>query len=176
MKVLQTPSFPSPDSVVPPMSRLVPCAAWPCCVAEDQLWHIHCLRSCLFPIQVLLLSMRDMNIAKLTSVDVPLFNAIVQDLFPNIELPVIDYGKVFAPPPFKKSIILILCLYVEARGQFTGTSLSFHQAAPRNQSVRLGCRGLCSLAPYLFFNKHLDLTCDCASENRKCDAPNFCHS
>uniref|UniRef100_A0A8C0WWY0 Dynein heavy chain hydrolytic ATP-binding dynein motor region domain-containing protein n=1 Tax=Castor canadensis TaxID=51338 RepID=A0A8C0WWY0_CASCN len=47
-----------------------------------------------FLIQVLLLSMRDMNIAKLTSVDVPLFNAIVQDLFPNIELPVIDYGKV----------------------------------------------------------------------------------
>lgn len=48
-----------------------------------------------FPIQVLLLSMRDMNIAKLTSVDVPLFNAIVQDLFPSIELPIIDYGKVF---------------------------------------------------------------------------------
>lgn len=48
----------------------------------------------MFPVQVLLLSMRDMNIAKLTSVDVPLFNAIVQDLFPNIELPVIDYGKV----------------------------------------------------------------------------------
>ncbi|XP_042138199.1 dynein axonemal heavy chain 2 isoform X2 [Peromyscus maniculatus bairdii] len=44
--------------------------------------------------EVLLLSMRDMNIAKLTSVDVPLFNAIVQDLFPNIELPVIDYGKI----------------------------------------------------------------------------------
>uniref|UniRef100_A0A8C9P5P1 Dynein axonemal heavy chain 2 n=1 Tax=Spermophilus dauricus TaxID=99837 RepID=A0A8C9P5P1_SPEDA len=43
--------------------------------------------------EVLLLSMRDMNIAKLTSVDVPLFNAIVQDLFPNIELSVIDYGK-----------------------------------------------------------------------------------
>uniref|UniRef100_F7E952 Dynein axonemal heavy chain 2 n=1 Tax=Callithrix jacchus TaxID=9483 RepID=F7E952_CALJA len=43
--------------------------------------------------EVLLLSMRDMNIAKLTSVDVPLFNAIVQDLFPNTELPVIDYGK-----------------------------------------------------------------------------------
>ncbi|XP_006863561.1 PREDICTED: dynein heavy chain 2, axonemal [Chrysochloris asiatica] len=43
--------------------------------------------------EVLLLSMRDMNIAKLNSVDVPLFNAIVQDLFPSIELPVIDYGK-----------------------------------------------------------------------------------
>lgn len=54
-----------------------------------------------FPGQVLLLSMRDMNIAKLTSVDVPLFNAIVQDLFPNVELPTIDYGKVLAlaPPP-----------------------------------------------------------------------------
>lgn len=50
-----------------------------------------------FPIQVLLLSMRDMNVAKLTSVDVPLFNAIVQDLFPSTELPVIDYGKVFVP-------------------------------------------------------------------------------
>uniref|UniRef100_A0A2K5ICV1 Dynein axonemal heavy chain 2 n=1 Tax=Colobus angolensis palliatus TaxID=336983 RepID=A0A2K5ICV1_COLAP len=45
--------------------------------------------------EVLLLSMRDMNIAKLTSVDAPLFNAIVQDLFPNIELPVIDYGKLW---------------------------------------------------------------------------------
>uniref|UniRef100_A0A8P0SL08 Dynein axonemal heavy chain 2 n=1 Tax=Canis lupus familiaris TaxID=9615 RepID=A0A8P0SL08_CANLF len=43
--------------------------------------------------EVLLLSMRDMNIAKLTSGDMPLFNAIVQDLFPNVELPVIDYGK-----------------------------------------------------------------------------------
>ncbi|KAL7983007.1 hypothetical protein Chor_013613 [Crotalus horridus] len=35
----------------------------------------------------------DMNIAKLTSGDVPLFNAIIQDLFPGIECPVIDYGK-----------------------------------------------------------------------------------
>lgn len=45
--------------------------------------------------------MRDMNIAKLTSVDVPLFNAIVQDLFPSVELPTVDYGKVptLAPPP-----------------------------------------------------------------------------
>ncbi|GAB5580480.1 dynein axonemal heavy chain 2 [Prionailurus iriomotensis] len=43
--------------------------------------------------EVLLLSMRDMNIPKLTSADAPLFNAIVQDLFPSTELPVIDYGK-----------------------------------------------------------------------------------
>ncbi|KAM6163721.1 dynein axonemal heavy chain 2 [Rhynchocyon petersi] len=43
--------------------------------------------------EILLLSIRDMNIAKLTSADVPLFNAIMQDLFPSTELPVIDYGK-----------------------------------------------------------------------------------
>ena len=40
--------------------------------------------------------MRDMNIAKLTSQDLPLFLGIVQDLFPGIEAPVIDYGKVHA--------------------------------------------------------------------------------
>ncbi|XP_077169770.1 dynein axonemal heavy chain 2 isoform X1 [Paroedura picta] len=43
--------------------------------------------------EVLLMAMKDMNIAKLTSNDVPLFNAIIQDLFPGIECPVIDYGK-----------------------------------------------------------------------------------
>uniref|UniRef100_A0A670KJQ6 Dynein axonemal heavy chain 2 n=1 Tax=Podarcis muralis TaxID=64176 RepID=A0A670KJQ6_PODMU len=43
--------------------------------------------------EVLLMAMKDMNIAKLTSGDVPLFNAITQDLFPGIECPVIDYGK-----------------------------------------------------------------------------------
>lgn len=40
------------------------------------------------------MSMKDMNIAKLTSQDTPLFNGIVQDLFPGVEAPVIDYGKV----------------------------------------------------------------------------------
>uniref|UniRef100_A0A8D0HGT5 Dynein axonemal heavy chain 2 n=1 Tax=Sphenodon punctatus TaxID=8508 RepID=A0A8D0HGT5_SPHPU len=43
--------------------------------------------------EVLLMAMKDMNIAKLTSSDVPLFSAIIQDLFPGIECPVIDYGK-----------------------------------------------------------------------------------
>jgi len=37
--------------------------------------------------------MKDMNIAKLTSVDLPLFNGIVSDLFPGIETPAIDYSK-----------------------------------------------------------------------------------
>lgn len=44
--------------------------------------------------QILLIAMKDMNIAKLTSADVPLFNGITQDLFPAVEIPVIDYGKV----------------------------------------------------------------------------------
>ncbi|XP_018599950.2 dynein heavy chain 2, axonemal [Scleropages formosus] len=43
--------------------------------------------------EILLMSMKDMNIAKLTSVDLPLFNSIVQDLFPAVETPIIDYGK-----------------------------------------------------------------------------------
>ena len=48
-----------------------------------------------FHYQLLLLSMRDMNMAKLTSVDLPLFNGIMSDLFPGIETPLMDYGKVF---------------------------------------------------------------------------------
>ncbi|XP_053403793.1 dynein axonemal heavy chain 2-like isoform X2 [Mercenaria mercenaria] len=43
--------------------------------------------------ELLLLSMKDMNIAKLTSVDLPLFNGIMSDLFPGIETPAIDYSK-----------------------------------------------------------------------------------
>ncbi|CAJ0965699.1 unnamed protein product [Ranitomeya imitator] len=43
--------------------------------------------------EILLMSMKDMNIAKLTSVDLPLFNGIMQDLFPGIDTPPVDYGK-----------------------------------------------------------------------------------
>ena len=43
--------------------------------------------------EVLLLAMRDMNVAKLTAVDLPLFNAITTDLFPGVDLPTLDYGK-----------------------------------------------------------------------------------
>ena len=38
--------------------------------------------------------MKDMNIAKLTSVDLPLFNGVMSDLFPGVETPVIDNTKV----------------------------------------------------------------------------------
>lgn len=37
--------------------------------------------------------MKDMNVAKLTAVDLPLFNGIVSDLFPGVETPTIDYSK-----------------------------------------------------------------------------------
>ncbi|KAG7496340.1 dynein heavy chain 2, axonemal [Solea senegalensis] len=42
--------------------------------------------------EVLLMAMKDMNIAKLTSSDLPLFNGIIQDLFPSVEAPDTDYG------------------------------------------------------------------------------------
>ena len=44
--------------------------------------------------ELLLLAMKDMNVAKLTSVDLPLFNGIVSDLFPGVDTPLIDYSKV----------------------------------------------------------------------------------
>ncbi|KAK7469836.1 hypothetical protein BaRGS_00036165, partial [Batillaria attramentaria] len=43
--------------------------------------------------EVILLSMKDMNIPKLTSADTPLFNGIMSDLFPGIETPSVEYVK-----------------------------------------------------------------------------------
>lgn len=40
------------------------------------------------------MAMKDMNIAKLSSADLPLFSGIIQDLFPAVETPVIDNQKV----------------------------------------------------------------------------------
>lgn len=48
--------------------------------------------------EILLLAMKDMNNPKMTSVDLPLFNAIVSDLFPGIDAPSIDYSR------FKKAV------------------------------------------------------------------------
>lgn len=44
------------------------------------------------------MAMKDMNIAKLTSTDLPLFNGITQDLFPAVKTPEIDYSKVLHYP------------------------------------------------------------------------------
>ena len=44
--------------------------------------------------EVLLLAMKDMNVAKLTAEDLPLFNGVMTDLFPGVEIPLLDYGPV----------------------------------------------------------------------------------
>jgi len=41
---------------------------------------------------ILLRAIRDMNVPKFISQDMPLFNALVSDLFPSTEVPPIDYG------------------------------------------------------------------------------------
>lgn len=41
--------------------------------------------------QVVYLAMRDMNIARLTADDLPLFNGIMSDIFPGVSIPVVDY-------------------------------------------------------------------------------------
>ncbi len=38
--------------------------------------------------------MKDINVPKMTTNDLPLFNGIVADLFPGVDTPLIDYGKV----------------------------------------------------------------------------------
>ncbi|XP_046433182.1 dynein axonemal heavy chain 2 [Neodiprion fabricii] len=43
--------------------------------------------------EVIILAMKDMNIAKLTTDDLPLFIGITSDLFPGVEVPSIDYEK-----------------------------------------------------------------------------------
>ena len=48
--------------------------------------------------EIILLAMKDMNVPKMTTQDLPLFNGIISDLFPGIEPPQIDYTK------FKKAI------------------------------------------------------------------------
>ncbi|KAL0267127.1 UNVERIFIED_CONTAM: hypothetical protein PYX00_009482 [Menopon gallinae] len=43
--------------------------------------------------EVMLLAMKDTNLAKLTSDDLPLFNGITRDLFPGVEAPIVDYSE-----------------------------------------------------------------------------------
>ena len=41
---------------------------------------------------VLIRAMRDSNIPKFLKDDLPLFQALIQDLFPGVEIPAVDYG------------------------------------------------------------------------------------
>ena len=42
---------------------------------------------------ILLRAIRDMNMPKFIAQDMPLFNALMSDLFPGVEPPTVDYGK-----------------------------------------------------------------------------------
>ena len=42
---------------------------------------------------ILIRAMRDSNLPKFLKEDLVLFNAIVQDLFPEVEVPLVDYGE-----------------------------------------------------------------------------------
>ncbi|XP_076295130.1 dynein heavy chain 2, axonemal kl-2 [Lasioglossum baleicum] len=44
--------------------------------------------------EVIILAMKDMNVAKLTSDDLPLFLSITSDLFPDVEVPTVDYEEI----------------------------------------------------------------------------------
>ena len=44
--------------------------------------------------EILLLSMLDMNVPKMTAHDLPLFRTLVEDLFPGVPIPRIDYTQV----------------------------------------------------------------------------------
>lgn len=46
--------------------------------------------------QVIILAMKDMNVAKLTSDDLPLFIDITRDLFPNVDIPTVDYEEIIS--------------------------------------------------------------------------------
>jgi dynein heavy chain len=41
--------------------------------------------------EIVYLAMRDMNIARLTSDDLPLFSGIMSDIFPGVTIPTVDY-------------------------------------------------------------------------------------
>jgi dynein heavy chain len=70
---------------------------------------------------VLFMAMKDNNIPKLTAEDVPLFNAILSDLFPGIELSPIDYGvmrnaiseemKIANLQPIESTFLKVIQLY-----------------------------------------------------------------
>ncbi|XP_061620043.1 LOW QUALITY PROTEIN: dynein axonemal heavy chain 2 [Phyllopteryx taeniolatus] len=87
--------------------------------------------------EVLLMAMKDMNIAKLTSTDVPLFTGIIQDLFPDVETPVIDYGKL------KEAIQLELCQKGLQVTPFTMTKVIqlFETKNSRHSSMLVGKTG-----------------------------------
>lgn len=56
--------------------------------------------------------MKDMNVAKLTSTDLPLFNGIMSDLFPGVETPTIDYSEVLIYRIIRVYGLLMIIKYI----------------------------------------------------------------
>ncbi|CAF3412182.1 unnamed protein product [Rotaria sp. Silwood1] len=54
--------------------------------------------------EVLLLSMLDMNAPKMTAQDLPLFKNILEDLFPGIDIPKIDYSKLIEAIEYEMNV------------------------------------------------------------------------
>lgn len=90
---------------------------------------------------VLIRAMRDSNVPKFLEHDLPLFDGIVNDLFPGVEVPFIDYGslqvaietelrekKLQVPPKYVKKIIQLLETMIVRHGVMlvgmTGTGKS----------------------------------------------------
>ncbi|KAL0129633.1 hypothetical protein PUN28_001711 [Cardiocondyla obscurior] len=46
--------------------------------------------------EIIILAMKDMNVAKLTSDDLPLFLDITTDLFPDVDVPAVDYEEIIS--------------------------------------------------------------------------------
>lgn len=61
--------------------------------------------------------MKDMNVAKLTSTDLPLFNGIMSDLFPGVETPTIDYSEVLTYRIIRVYGLLMIIKYIEMRSK-----------------------------------------------------------
>lgn len=56
--------------------------------------------------------MNDMNIAKLTSDDLPLFLGITSDLFPDVDVPTVDYEEMnsyITKEAIKQKLQVIFC-------------------------------------------------------------------
>ncbi|CAF1063283.1 unnamed protein product [Rotaria sordida] len=85
--------------------------------------------------QVVILAMKDMNVAKMTEPDLPLFNGIVSDLFPDIDTPIIDYSK------FKAAIEIELAAQHLQSTNHTVTKVIqlFETKNSRHSVVLVGC-------------------------------------
>lgn len=63
--------------------------------------------------QIVYLAMCDMNLARLTSDDLPLFNGIMFDIFPNVSIPAVDYiDMTNAITEYMKERVLQVKIYI----------------------------------------------------------------